>query len=68
MVLERLEELDDRRVIETRKNASFDKDLFYPTFVDEAGDEHLLETVLDALALEARIKTLLSGFILKLHL
>ena len=68
MTLEGLVELDDRRVVKTGKDTSFDKDFLNPSLVEEARDEHFLQAIVAASSLELWVVSLLEGLILELHL
>ena len=68
MTLERLVELDNRGVVKTCEDASFDKDFLNSSLVEEARDEHLLQAVVAAGSFEVGVVSLLEGLILELHL
>ena len=68
MTLERLVELDNRGVVKTSEDASFDKDFLNPSLVEEARDEHFLQAVVAAGSFEVGVVSLLEGLILELHL
>ena len=68
MILKRLEEFYNRGVVETSKNASFDKDFLDPSLADEASDEHLFESIVLLYTLEGWVVALLESFIMELDL
>ena len=68
MTLERLVEFDNRGVVKTSKDASFDKDFLNPSLVEETRDEHLLQAVVAASSFEVGVVSLLEVLVLELHL
>ena len=68
MVLEGLEELDDRWMVEVCQDASLDEDFLDAPLIDKPMKKHLLQCIVGWYTLASRIKFLLHRSIFELNL